>query len=458
MRERARVGVGSREAMIDDARTSAGGNGYGRAVRQVTLENGLTVIVQEEHTAPLASVWCWYKVGSKDERPGLTGVSHWVEHMNFKGTTNIPRDQVKGIIEQFGGSWNGYTFIDQTTYLETATRDALDRMLFIESERMTSCLYHPDDCESERTVIISELQGGENDPDQLLDQELTATAFKAHPYRHPTIGWISDLESMSRDDLYGYYRRYYVPNNATLVVVGDVDTDEVLRRAEHYFGSIPAGQAVRRPHTIEPEQTGERRLTIRRRGTTAYLKVGYHAPSVSDHDFFPVLILDAVLTGAKGLNLWSSFRLPPPQRSARLFHSLVERGLASSVSGSLLPTEQPFLYTVSVTATEGTAHASAESVLIEELDRVRREGITEAELARAKAQLRARLVFESDSVTNIAHQLGYFETVATLGVYASLPTRIAAVSVDEVSTAARTLFRDTNRTVGWFDPMPMDAA
>ena len=128
--------------------------------------------------------------------PGLTGVSHWVEHMNFKGTTNIPRDQVKGIIEQFGGSWNGYTWIDQTTYLETATKDALDRMLFIEAERMASCLYDPEDCESERTVIISELQGGENDPDQLLDQELTATAFKAHPYRHPTIGWLSDL----RDD------------------------------------------------------------------------------------------------------------------------------------------------------------------------------------------------------------------------------------------------------------------
>ena len=165
-------------------------------LRRATLDNGLKVLVQEEHAAPLASVWCWYKVGSKDERPGLTGVSHWVEHMNFKGTTNIPRDQVKGIIEQFGGSWNGYTWIDQTTYLETATKDALDRMLFIESERMANCLYHPDDCESERTVIISELHGGENDPDQFLDQEVVATAFKAHPYRHPTIGWLSDL----RDD------------------------------------------------------------------------------------------------------------------------------------------------------------------------------------------------------------------------------------------------------------------
>ena len=166
------------------------------SVRRVVLDNGLTVFVRPMRTAPLASVWCWYKVGSKDERRGQTGVSHWVEHMNFKGTTNIPRDQVKGIIEQFGGSWNGYTWIDQTTYLETATADALDRMLFIEAERMANGLYHPDDVESERTVIISELQGGENDPEQVLDTEVTSAAFKAHGYHHPTIGWLSDL----RDD------------------------------------------------------------------------------------------------------------------------------------------------------------------------------------------------------------------------------------------------------------------
>ena len=416
------------------------------------LDNGLKVIIQEEHAAPLASVWCWYKVGSKDERPGLTGISHWVEHMNFKGTTHIPRDQVKGIIEQFGGSWNGYTFIDQTAYVDTATRDALDRMLFIESERMASCLYHSDDCESERSVIISELHGGENDPDQLLDQELTATAFKAHPYRHPTIGWISDVESMTRDDLYGYYRRYYLPNNATLVIVGDVDTAKALRRVEHHFGGIPAGELATRLHTVEPEQTGERRLTIRRRGTTGYLKVAYHAPGVADPGFFPLLVLDAVLTGAKGLNLWSSFGVPPPQRSARLYRGLVERGLASSVCGALLPTEHPFLYTVSVTATEGTGLARVESVLLEELDRVRREGITAGELARAKAQLRARLVFESDSVTNIAHQLGYFETIATVGLFNTLPERIAAVAVEEVGSAAGALLGDANRTVGWFDP------
>ena len=206
------------------------------ALRQVQLDNGLTVLVQEVHTAPLVSVWCWYRVGSRDEGIGLTGASHWVEHMNFKGTTNIPREEMKGIVERLGGMWNGYTWIDQTTYLETAGRSALDQLLFIEAERMSNSLFDPDECESERTVVISELQGGDNDPEQVLDTELTATAFSAHTYRHPTIGWLHDLQSMTRDDLYAHYRRYYVPINATLVVVGDVECDDVLRQVERHFG------------------------------------------------------------------------------------------------------------------------------------------------------------------------------------------------------------------------------
>jgi len=154
---------------------------------------------------------------------------------------------------------------------------------------MANCLYEPADCESERTVIISELEGGENDPDQLLDQELTATAFKAHPYRHPTIGWISDLRTMTRDDLYGYYRRYYIPNNATLVIVGDVETDVALRQVERYFGGIPSGPEPSRLLTVEPPQTGERRLTIRKMGTAAYLKAAFHAPAVTAPDFLALL-------------------------------------------------------------------------------------------------------------------------------------------------------------------------
>ena len=425
-------------------------------VREHVLDNGLRVLVQEVHTAPLATVWCWYRVGSKDERPGLTGISHWVEHMNFKGSTNIPRDKVKGIIEQYGGYWNGYTWIDQTTYTETATRDALDRMLFIEAERMGSCLYDPADCESERTVIISELQGGENDPDQLLDQELTATAFRLHPYRHPTIGWLSDLQTMTRDDLYGHYRRFYVPNNATLVIVGDVATDDVLRAVEGHFGRLESREVGARVHPVEPEQLGERRVTISKAGTTAYLKIGFHGPSFTDRDFFPLLVLDAALTGAKGINLWASFRTPPPQRSTRLYQALVNTGLASAVNGGVVPTQQPFLYTISATATEGTELARVEDAAVRAIDRVRQESITEDELAKAKNQLRARLVFENDSITNIAHQLGYFETIASWRRYPTVAQQIAAVTLEQVSVAAATRFAPTNRTIGWFAPSPSD--
>src|SRR6476660_8978182 len=360
------------------------------AIRRATLDNGLRVVVQEVHTAPLVSVWSWYGVGSRDEGPGLTGVSHWVEHMNFKGTTNIPREQMKGIVERLGGMWNGYTWIDQTTYLETAGRAALDQMLFIEAERMAYGLYEPAECESERTVIISELQGGENDPDQLLETEVTATAFRAHPYGHPTIGWLEDLRSMTRDDLYGHYRRFYVPNNATLVIAGDVDADDVVRRAAKHFGDNASGPEPERIRTTEPPQLGERRVLIEREGTTGYLKIVFHAPAATDGDFFPMLVLDAILTGAKGVNLWSSFRGVPPQRKARLDTALVERGLASIVSGAVMPTAQPFLYTLSFTAMEGVPLDAVEFAALEEIERVRTDGVDLGELARAKRQLRAR--------------------------------------------------------------------
>lgn len=422
-------------------------------VRETVLDNGLKVLVQELHTAPLASVWCWYKVGSKNEGPGQTGVSHWVEHMNFKGTRNIPRDQVKGLIEQFGGSWNGYTWIDQTAYLETAPADALDRMLFIEAERMDGCLYDSADCESERTVIISELQGGENDPDEVLDNEVTSAAYKAHPYGHPTIGWLHDLQSMTRDDLYGHYRRFYVPNNATLVVVGDVDTDETLRRVEHHFGGIAMGAAPPRVATVEPPQKAEHRVVVRRPGTTAYWRAVFHAPAVTDPDFFPLLFVDAVLNGAAGLNLWNGHGVPLPQRSARLYRALVDGGLASSVSGALMPTEQPYLYTLAATVAGGQTLATVEEMMLGELTRLARDGVTEAECAKVRAQLRARFVYESDGVTDIAHQLGYFETIASWRLYHELQARLAGVTVDQVSAAAARYLRPDNRTIGWVDPV-----
>ncbi len=302
-------------------------------------------------------------------------------------------------------------------------------------------------------MIISELEGGENDPDQVLEIEVNAAAFKAHPYGHPTIGWLSDLERMTRDDLYGYYRRHYVPNNATLVVAGDVDPAEVIRLATHHFGAIPPGAVPVRALSAEPPQMGERRVTVEKPGTTAYLKIAHHAPAVTADAFVPLLVADAVLTGAKGLNLWSSFRTPPPQRSARLYRALVEGRLASAVSGGLVPTADPYLYTVSITAREGAEPEAVERAAVAEIDRLAREGVTAEELEKAKNQLRARFVFENDSVTNIAHQLGFFETIASVDLFLSVPDRIRRVTRDEVADAAAAAFRAGNRTVGWFRPL-----
>ena len=420
--------------------------------RAAVLDNGLKILVQEAHTAPLVSVWCWYRVGSKDEPPGLTGASHWVEHMNFKGTASIPADEFTELIDRFGGFWNGYTWIDQTTYVETATKDALDQMLFMEAERMDRCLYDAAACESELTVIISELQGGENDPDQLLEIEVTATAFKAHSYRHPTIGWIGDLRAMRRDELYGHYRRHYTPANATLVIVGDVDADDVLRQAERRFGAIAPGTEPVRGCTSEPEQTGERRLEIVREGTTGYLKVAFHAPAATAADFAPMLVLDAALTGAKGLNLWASFRGPAPQRRSRLYRALVDGGHASAVSGAFVATAHPFLFMVSATARAGIPLDALRDATLAELDDVRTNSLRDTEVERAKRQLRARLVLENDSITNIGHQIGFFETVAGAGVLQEMPGRIAAVAPDDVARVAARYLTASNRTAGWFQP------
>jgi zinc protease len=259
---------------------------------------------------------------------------------------------------------------------------------------------------------------------------------------------------MTRDDLYAYYRQYYVPNNATLVVVGDVETNDVLRRAARHFGTVAAGAEPPRVTAVEPPQLGERRVTVRRPGAASYLKVAYHAPGIAGPLFFPLLALDAALTGAKRVNLWSSFRVPPPQRQARLYRALVDRGLASSIFGALLPTERPFLYTLSATAVDGTPLAAVETALLDELERVRRDGITGAELSRAKAQLQACLVFDADSITNIAHQLGYFETIGGAEVLASLDARLDAVSARDVAAAAAAVLPPDNRTIGWFDPLP----
>jgi len=412
------------------------------------LANGLTVILREMRQAPVVSVWCWYRVGSRDERPGITGISHWVEHMNFKGTRRIPKDEVTRRVELAGGTWNGYTWLDVTTYYETVQSDAFEEMLRLEASRMTECIYSTTEVERERNVVISELQGGENDPRTYLEKEVTGTALQAHPYRWPTIGYLSDLRAITRDDLYAHYRRYYVPNNGILVAAGDFASAAALRLVRRHFGGIRRGEDAPPVRTTEPVQRGERRLTIRRPSGAVYLDVAMHAPAAADPDFAAFLMADGILAGGPTVNVWSGQDGRGPGKSSRLYRALIEGNLAGQVSTLIVPTRHPYLYRLAVTANEGVEPGRIEEALTVELDRLARGDIDERELERAKNQFLARHALESESTTDAAHQLGFFETVASHRLFLDLPRRVGAVTAGDVAALARRRFDRDHRTVG----------
>jgi zinc protease len=422
--------------------------------RVARLSNGLTVLLREARQAPLVSVWCWYRVGSRDERPGCTGISHWVEHMNFKGTRTIRKDDVTRLVELAGGTWNGYTWIDVTAYFETVRKDALEAMLRLEASRMTDCLYSKTEVERERTVVISELQGRENDPRSHLEREVTGTALQAHPYRWPTIGYLSDLRAITREDLYRHYRTYYAPNNAILVVAGDFEAKEALRLVRRHFGRIPKGENPPPVRTIEPPQSGERRLLLKRPSGTAYLDVAYHAPAATEKDFAALLVADGILAGGPTINLWSGQVGRGPSKSSRLYRCLVEGGLASDVGTTLVPSRDPYLYRILATANEGVEPARIEAALLVEIERLARGEIRERDLERAKNQFLARYALEAESVTDIAHQLGFFETIAEHAVLLDLPGRVRAVSPGDIVGLARRRLDERHRTVGILVPGP----
>ena len=418
----------------------------------MTLDNGLRVVVQPLHNAPLVSVWCWYHVGSKNEAPGLTGASHFVEHMNFKGTPDISREDLKVWIERAGGSWNGYTWIDQTTYFETLAAEELDLALRIEADRMTECLYEPEEFESERTVVLAEMHGNSNSPEYLLDIDVTAASLRMHPYRWPTIGWQSDLQAMTRDDLFGHYRLHYQPGNATLVVAGDVDADAAVEAVRRRFGDIapaatPAYHCVR-----EPQQDRERRVVLELPGTAAYLQVVYAAPAFSDADFIPLLVADALLSGGKGVNLWSGGFGRGARVTSPLYAALVDSELVSSISSAVLPTEEPYLYGFSATLREGVEPRRAEQALVESVEGLATRDLDDRALRKAKNQVLSALAFESERVTDVGHQLGYFATIATIQALDAVPGAVEATTVEDVQRAASRFLRPEARTVGWFVP------
>lgn len=411
-----------------------------------TLDNGLTIFTREKHDAPVTSFWVWYRVGSRNELPGFTGVSHWVEHMQFKGTPTLAKGAIFREVTRNGGTLNAMTSQDWTAYYETLPSDRIDLSLRIESDRMSNSLFEPEETGSERTVILSERQGSENRPTYLLTEEVLGTAFQASPYRHMVIGYENDLKRISRDDLFAHYTRFYMPNNAFIAAAGDFDTDELLRKIEQSFGSIPAGTPPPAMVTVDPPQRGERTVTLRRPSPAAYLLMAYRMPEARHPDTPALLVADAVLSGAKPMGLGGGSQMG---RSARLYRALVAGGLARSVSSDAGLSLDPNLWTFSATALPGVEPARVQDAIEREIERLKQDPVPEEEFQKARKQIRAQYVYSQRTVTAQAFWIGQMEIVDRAARVDTLADEVAAVTADDVMRVAQTWLQRDQRTVGW---------
>jgi zinc protease len=421
-----------------------------KSITRVSLSNGLQVLLKEIHTAPLISFWIWYRVGSRDEPTGRTGLSPWVEHMQFKGTPRFPASTLDKAVARDGGVWNAMTFLDWTTYYETMPADKIDLALRLEADRMTNGVYEPREVESERTVIISEREGNENEPLFRLGEAIQNAAFRVHPYHHEVIGDMADLHAIRRDDLYQHYRAYYIPNNAVIAAAGDFETGQMLERLRELFEPIPPGEPPPRLYRPEPPPLGEHRLTVEGPGETTYLQVCYRAPAGADPDFFPLTILDSLLTGPTSLNMFGGGGIS--NKTSRLYRALVEKELAVTVGGGLYTTADPFLYTITITV---HPERKAEQVLAafdEEIRRIQEESIPEEEVQRAIKQARALFAYGSENITNQAYWLGQAEMFATYDWFLTYLEKLARVTPAKIQEAARRFLRPRNRIVGVYLP------
>jgi zinc protease len=424
--------------------------------QQTVLDNGLRVILREVRERPLVGVWMWYRVGGRNELPGTTGVSHWVEHMLFKGGKRFGKGEITKEISRRGGTLNAFTWIDCTAYFETLPSSEIDLALAIESDRIYDTRIEADEAEAERTVVISEREGSENYPEFWLREEVQSVAWREHPYRLGVIGPKSNLRAMTREDLYRHYKRYYMTNNAALVMVGDFETPRLLDKIHAEFDKHPAGEPPPTLQIEEQPQTGERRVVVHRPGPTHYVMQAYHAPEASHADAAAMVVLSSVLGGASSPIAWGGAR--GLGRSSRLYRALIDGALATSVSCGYELTLDPYLLAMDATLREGVEPERVEAALIAEVERIQREGVPDDELGRTKRQLHAQVVYSLEGVTNQGFALGFMNLVARdAAAWETFPEALQAVTADDVQRVATTYLQDRQRTTGWFVPEREDA-
>ena len=409
-------------------------------ITQSVLKNGMRVMLKEIHTAPIISSWLWYRVGSKDEPTGKTGISHWTEHMQFKGTKKFPSSMLDKAISREGGRWNAATSHDATRYYETMPADKIDLALQLEADRMTNSIYSEKEVASERTVIISEREGHENEPMFRLGETVQQTAFRVHPYHHEIIGDMADLHTITRDDLYEHYRKYYVPNNAVLAIAGDFETKSMLKRVKELFGSIPKGATPPRLARPEPEPKGEVRLSIEGPGETTFIQVAYRFPNATHPDYIPLQVLDSLLGGASGLSY----------KTSRLYRALVDGEYAVDVSGWSESTIDPFLYRVTVTNHPKREPEETLAALDKEIQKLQEVLVSKDEIVRAVKQARAVFSYSSENISNQAFWMGYVEMFASYEWFTTYLDKLAKVTPRDVQRVAQKYLQSNSRIIGTY--------
>ncbi|MGB9672556.1 MAG: M16 family metallopeptidase [Anaerolineales bacterium] len=415
----------------------------------VTLSNGLQVLLKEIHTAPIISQWIWYRVGSRDEPSGKTGIAHWIEHLLFKGTPRFPAAMLDKAISREGGSWNAMTYLDWTTCFETMPADKISLTLELEADRMVNCEFDPQEVESERTVIISERQGNENEPLFRLNEEVQAIAFRVHPYHHEVIGDLADLQTMQRDDLYQHYRAYYIPNNAVLSLAGDFDSTQMLQQIKQLYENIPAGPTPPRLNRPEPPQQGERRVILEGPDDTTYIMLAHHVPETTHPDFIPLIILDSLLTGPSNLNIFGG---GISNKTSRLYRALVENDLTVNVHGGVGATIDPYLHVISTIMRPERTIQEVLQKIDDEINRIHDEPPSIDELQRAIKQARALFAYGTESISNQAFWLGFSSMFANYDWYVQVLDLLSQVTPEKVQEVAQKYFRPQNRVVGIYLP------
>ncbi len=414
---------------------------YALNVKEFHLENGLKLLVIENHKAPIATFQIWYRIGSRDEQRGKTGISHLLEHMMFKGTRNYGPKTFSRIIQKNGGIDNAFTTKDYTMYYENLSSDRIELAMKLESDRMQNLLLRPEDVKYERSVVMEERRMRyEDDPQSLLYEEVLAAAFKAHPYHNPVIGWMDDIASINADDLRKHYSQYYSPDNAVVVVAGDVQADRVFKLIKKYFGPIKAAHKnfCRVRITREPPQQGKRIVYLKKEAQLPYLLMAYHVPSYPEKDSAALDVLSTIVSGKSGL----------------LYKQLVRKQkIALSVFASYSGlNKDPFLFIFGGTPVPGKTASDLLEAIKKEIEYLKKNPPTEHELQKARNQVEASFVMGQDSIFFQAELVGMFEMIGDWHLIDKYLKDIRSVSADDVLNVAKKYFRDDNLTIGVLVP------